>query len=106
MSKKEKRIEEQDDLLARVYDLILNTQTLDDERSKLIEFKNAVESGKDFERQLMDLAEALRQLAVLKFKDKETLSAGVGKFYMDISTTGLLKKNLGIGLAALGFLGK
>ncbi|GAA0071160.1 hypothetical protein UT300003_26840 [Clostridium sardiniense] len=107
MSKKEKRIAEQDNLLSRVYDLILNTQTLDDERSKLIEFKNAVESGKDFEQQLMNLAEALRQLAVRKFKDKETLSQEVGKFYMDISTTGLLKKNFGIGLAAMGlFLGK
>ncbi|MDU1053252.1 bacteriocin immunity protein [Clostridium baratii] len=106
MNKKEKRTAEENDLLARVYDLILNTQTLDDERSKLIEFKNAVESGKDFEKQIMNLAEDLRQLAVYKFKDKETLSQEVGKFYMDISTTGLLKKNLGIGLTSLSFLAK
>ncbi|MGG7078610.1 bacteriocin immunity protein [Clostridium sardiniense] len=106
MSKKEKIIAEQNSLLSRVYDLILNTQTLDDERSKLIEFKNAVESGKDFEQQAMNLAEALRQLAVRKLKDKETLSSEVGKFYMDISTTGLLKKNLGIGLTAISFLAK
>lgn len=106
MSKKEKIIAEQNALLSRVYDLILNTQTLDDERSKLIEFKNAVESGKDFEKQTMNLAEALRQLAVRKLKDKETLSSEVGKLYMDISTTGLLKKNLGIGLTAISFLAK
>ncbi|MBS6006179.1 MAG: bacteriocin immunity protein [Clostridium baratii] len=106
LNKKEKRTAEENDLLARVYDLILNTQTLDDERSKLIEFKNAVESGKDFEQQIMNLAEDLRQLAVYKFKDKETLSQEVGKFYMDISTTGLLKKNLGIGLTSLSFLAK
>lgn len=106
MSGKKKRILEENALLARVYDLILNTQTLDDERSKLIEFKNAVESGKDFEQQIMNLAEDLRQLAVYKFKDKETLSQEVGKFYMDISTTGLLKKNLGIGLTSLSFLAK
>lgn len=106
MSKKEKIIAEQNALLSRVYDLILNTQTLDDERSKLVEFKNSVESGKDFEKQTMNLAEALRQLAVSKLKDKETLSPEVGKFYMDISTTGLLKKNLGIGLATVGFLAK
>lgn len=106
MGKKEKRIEKQNALLARVYDLILNTQTLDDERSKLIEFKNAVEMGKDFEKQEMKLAEDLRQLAVRKVKDKETLSLEVGKLYMDISTTGLFDRNFGIGLASLGFLGK
>lgn len=101
MSKKEKRIEVQNALLSTVYDLILNKQTLDDERSKLIEFKNAVESGKDFEKELMHLAEDLRQLAVYKFKYKETLSPEVGKFYMDISTTGLFKKNLALGLATI-----
>ena len=106
MSKKEKILEKQDDLLSRVYDLILNTQTLDDERSKLVEFKNSVEMGKDFEQQTMNLAESLRQIAVRKAKDKETLSPEVGRFYMDISTTGLLKKNLGIGLTAISFLAK
>ena len=104
MNKKEKILEKQNDLLSRVYDLILNTQTLDDERSKLVEFKNSVEMGKDFEQQTMNLAESLRQLAVRKAKDKETLSPEVGRFYMDISTTGLLKKNLGIGLTAISFL--
>ena len=106
MSKKEKILEKQNDLLSRVYDLILNTQTLDDERSKLVEFKNSVEMGKDFEQQTMNLAESLRQIAVRKAKDKETLSPEVGRFYMDISTTGLLKKNLGIGLTAISFLAK
>lgn len=104
MSKKEKRIEEKNALLSRVYDLILNTETCDDERSKLIEFKNSVESGKDFEEQIMNLAEDLRQLAVRKLKNKETLSSEVGKFYMDISTAGLLKKNFAIGLTAISFL--
>ena len=106
MSKKEKILEKQNDLLSRVYDLILNTQTLNDERSKLVEFKNSVEMGKDFEQQTMNLAESLRQIAVRKAKDKETLSPEVGRFYMDISTTGLLKKNLGIGLTAISFLAK
>ncbi|WP_286010104.1 bacteriocin immunity protein [Clostridium sp. Marseille-Q2269] len=106
MSKKEKRIATENSLLSRVYDLILNTQTIDDERSKLAEFKSAVENGKDFEKQLMNLAEDLRQLAVYKFKNKETLSPEVGKFYMDISTTGLLEKNLGIGFTAISFLAK
>ena len=103
---REKKIEMQNTLLSRVYDLILNTETCDDERSRLIEFKNAVENGKDFEQQLMCLAEGLRQLAVYKFKDKKTLTPKVGELYMDISTTGLLKKNLGIGLTTLSSLFK
>ena len=104
MNKKEKRMAAQDALLSRVYDLILNKETLDDERSKLIEFKDEVESEKDFEQQLMKLAESLRQLAVRKLNDKETLSQKVGKFYMDISTTGLLKKNFGTGMTVISFL--
>ena len=90
----------ENNLLAGVYDLILNEQTSEEERSNLVEFKNAVESGKDFQLETMKLAEILRQLALSKFKCKEKLSDEVSKFYMDISTTGLFEKNLAIGLCA------
>lgn len=106
MSRKEKRIKLKKGLLSRVYDLILNKQTPDDERAKLIEFKNAIEKGKDFERELMYLAEDLRELALLKFNNKKNLSPEVGKFYMDISSTGFLKKELGRGMVTLSFLAK
>lgn len=102
MSEKEKRIELENVLLARVYDLILNTETHDDERSRLVEFKNAVESGGNFEKEVMDLAESLRLLALKKYKNKETLSKDVGKLYMDISTTGFFEKNLAYGIIVLG----
>lgn len=100
LSKKEKRELVENNLLARVYDLILNEQTSEEERSSLVEFKNAIESGKDFQLETMKLAETLRQLALRKFKNKEKLSDEVSKFYMDISTTGLFEKNLAIGLCA------
>ena len=87
LTRKEKRELVENNLLARVYDLILNEQTSEEERSILVEFKNAVESGKDFQLETMKLAETLRQLAL-------------SKFYMDISTTGLFEKNLAIGLCA------
>ncbi len=61
----------ENNLLARVYDLILNEQTSEEERSSLVEFKNAIESGKDFQLETMKLAETLRQLALRKFKHKE-----------------------------------
>ncbi len=102
MSKKEKRIEEENALLAKVYDLILNTETADDERSMLVEFKNSVESGKDFKKNIMKLAEDLRLLALNKHNHKETLTKEVGKFYMDISTIGFFEKNLGYGISVLG----
>lgn len=103
LSRKEKRELVENNLLARVYDLILNEQTSEEERSSLVEFKNAVESGKDFQLETMKLAETLRQLALRKFKCKEKLSDEVSKFYMDISTTGLFEKNLAIGLCATKF---
>lgn len=106
MIKKKKTIEIENALLLKIYDLILNPETCDDERSKLVKFKNAVENGKDFEQQLMYLAEDLRQLAVYKFKDKKTLTPEVGKLYMDISSTGFLRKELGRGMVAISFLAK
>ncbi|GAA0741861.1 bacteriocin immunity protein [Clostridium oceanicum] len=99
MNKKEKRKEMEDALLARVYDLILNPETLDDERSMLVEFKNAVENGKDFQRQLMNLAEDLRLLALRKVKYKKTLSKEVRKLYLDIFDTGFFERELGRGIA-------
>ncbi|MGU8720992.1 bacteriocin immunity protein [Clostridium perfringens] len=100
LSRKEKRELAENNLLALVYDLILNEQTSEEERSSLVEFKNAVESGKDFQLETMKLSETLRQLALRKFKHKEKLSDEVSKFYMDISTTGLFEKNLAVGLCA------
>ena len=106
MSGKKKRILEENALLARVYDLILNKETAEDERIKLVEFKNAVENGKDFELETMKLARELRLLALSKFKNKKNLSPEVGKLYMDISSTGFFKAELGRGLIALsGILG-
>lgn len=104
MSKKEKRIKLQNELLSRVYDLILNPETRDDERNKLVEFKNAIENGKDFEKEVMYLAEDLRELSLLKFKNKENLTPKVGKLYMDISSTGFVRKELGRGMVTLSFL--
>ena len=98
MNRKEKQCLSKNILLERIYDLILDKQTAEDERIKLIEFKNAVEKGKDFELQTMRLEENLRRLALYKFKNKKNLSPKVGKLYMDISSTGLFKKELGRGL--------
>ncbi|MCR6513341.1 MAG: bacteriocin immunity protein [Clostridium chrysemydis] len=107
MGRKEKIKLKEEAFLNRIYDLILDKETTEDERIELIKFKNEVEKGKDFESETMRLAESLRFLALSKFnKDKQNLSKGVGKLYMDISSTGFLKAELGIGMIVLsGVLG-
>lgn len=106
MSRKEKILLAENNLLERVYDLILNEETTDDEHINLVEFKNAVGNGKDFEIETMKLAKSLRLLALRKFNNKENLSKEVGKLYMDISSTGFFEAELGYGIIALsGVLG-
>ncbi|MCQ2008763.1 MAG: bacteriocin immunity protein [Sporolactobacillus sp.] len=101
-NKKLSRKEQEEAILEKVYDLILDEQIQDDERNVFITFKNNVEKDKDFERRVMYLAEGLRQIAVKRLTVQSKLSPQVGGFYMEISATGLLKKNLGTGLAAMG----
>lgn len=50
-------------IMDQVYNLILNVETKENEREALINFKNEIEAGKEFERNLMKLAESLRKLA-------------------------------------------
>ena len=98
MNRKEKQVLTENILLEEIYNLILDKQTTEDERIILIEFKNAVEKGKDFKLQTMRLAEHLRRLALYKFKYEKNLSTKVSKLYMDISSTGLFERELGRGL--------
>ncbi|MCL1631904.1 bacteriocin immunity protein [Sporolactobacillus sp. CPB3-1] len=90
--KKLSRKEQENSILEKVYDLIFDEQIQDDECDELIAFKNNTGKAKDFERQLMSLADGLRQIAVKRIRVQSKLSPRVGEFYMEISTTGLLKK--------------
>lgn len=92
MFNKEKR--EQYELAIRntIYDLILSEETFAEERTALLSFKTDVEKGRDFDKQLMYLAENLRQLAV-----QSKLSKSVGEFYLTIATAGQRNKNAGLG---------
>lgn len=94
----------QEDVLTDVYNLILNLETSEDERRILVDFKNEVEKGGDFERSLQTLAEHLRQEAVKNINHKKTLSKEVGDFYKKIMSTGLFEKNLAAGLIAYGVI--
>lgn len=75
-------------LLNEAYDLILNPKTLEKERIALLSFKNAIESGKNFESALMHLVKTVKELAVSQLDHRSKLSPAVNKFYIVIATTG------------------
>ncbi|MFX3617812.1 MAG: bacteriocin immunity protein [Sporolactobacillus sp.] len=102
--KKLSRKEQEDTILEKIYDLILDEQTQDDERDELITFKNNVGKGKYFERELMCLAEELRRIAVKRMTLQSKLSPQVSEFYMEISATGLLSKSLFNGPSGMGLI--
>ncbi len=104
-NKKNKKLIKEE-LLLQVYDLILNKEIFEDERIEFINFKNSIEKGKEFERELTILAEQLRILSLKKLSVNQTFSDDVGKFYIKISSNNLFKKNLGIGIVGISFLGK
>lgn len=58
-------------IMDQVYNLILNVETKENEREALINFKNEIEAGKEFERNLMKLAESLREISVKTFLRKQ-----------------------------------
>lgn len=91
-------------IMNQVYNLILNVETKENEREVLIHFKNEIEVGKAFERNLMQLAEHLREISVKNISEKRTMSKGVSVFYKTISSYGQLKQNFGRGLAVSGFM--
>ena len=68
-------------IMDQVYNLILNVETKENEREALINFKNEIEAGKEFERNLMKLAESLREISVKNISEKTTMSIGVREFY-------------------------
>lgn len=87
-------------VLRKVYDLILNPETTEEERVLLVSFKEKATSNQDMEQPIMDLSKNLGRLAIKKYNEKMTLSHEVSEFYKEISDTGLLKKNLAYGIIA------
>ncbi|WP_304206173.1 bacteriocin immunity protein [Peptostreptococcus russellii] len=99
--KNKKEFEEE--FLSKVYNLILNENTLSDERVILVEFKNNISiDGKNFNKEVEILSEKIRVLAIKKYNQKECLSKEVGKLYNYISEKGLFKRELGCGIASIG----
>ena len=95
----DKRTEE---ILNKVYNLILDTDIHKNERDILLHYKTRLENTKNEQRVIMELAEALRQQAVSGIHSQKLLSPKVATFYKEIASYGELSKNIAQGLISFG----
>lgn len=91
------------EIMNEVYDLILNANVTQDERTILVNFKNHV-NDKNFANELMRLAAGLRQLAIKNLAAQKKMSPETSAFYKKIATYGQQELNWARGLAMTGVI--
>ena len=91
------------EIMNEVYDLILNVNVSQDERTILVNFKNHV-NDKNFANELMRLAAGLRQLAIKNLAAQKKMSPETNAFYKKIATYGQQELNWARGLAMTGVI--
>ena len=91
-----------EEILNKVYNLILDPEIRQNERDILLHYKTRLENTKNEQRVVMELAEALRQQAVSGINSHKSMSPKVATFYKEIATYGELSKNLAQGLISFG----
>ena len=91
-----------EEILNKVYNLILDPEIRQNERDILLHYKTRLENTKNEQRDVMELAEALRQQAVSSIHSHKSLSPKTATFYKEIEAYGQLSKNLAQGLISLG----
>lgn len=91
------------EIINEVYDLILNVNVSQDERTILVNFKNHV-NDKNFANELMRLAAGLRQLAIKNLAAQKKMSPETSAFYKKIATYGQQELNWARGLAMTGVI--
>lgn len=91
-----------EEILNKVYNLILDPEIRQNERDILLHYKTRLENTKNEQRVVMELAEALRQQSVSSIHSHKSLSPKTATFYKEIAAYGQLSKNLAQGLISLG----
>ena len=91
------------EIMNEVYDLILNANVTQDERTILVNFKNHV-NDKNFANELMGLAAGLRQLGIKNLAAQKKMSPETRAFYKKIATYGQQELNWARGLAMTGVI--
>ncbi|MEQ9764729.1 bacteriocin immunity protein [Streptococcus jiangjianxini] len=96
---------DREQMLIRVYNLILDPSVSQEERDILRAFMSDLERGSDYQVSMMRLAEDLRQLAVKNLKDYKKLSPNVARLYREIAYRGEKYSNIAKGLMSIGLWG-
>lgn len=91
------------EIMNEVYDLILNVNVSQDERTILVNFKNHV-NDKNFANELIGLAVELRQLGIKNLAAQKKMSPETSAFYKKIATYGQQELNWARGLAMTGII--
>lgn len=91
------------EIINEVYDLILNVNVSQDERTILVNFKNHV-NDKNFANELIVLAVELRQLGIKNLAAQKKMSPETSAFYKKIATYGQQELNWARGLAMTGVI--
>lgn len=91
-------------IIEKLYNLILEQDITDEERSILIHCNHLINDHTSHERIILELSENIRLLAVKNISSGKTLSPKLAEFYQEIATYGEHRKNIGRGLISLGIM--
>ncbi|MGI1771906.1 bacteriocin immunity protein [Streptococcus uberis] len=90
------------EIINDVYNLILSKSLKNEERVILTSFKDNIVNSKNVKKDILDLSEELRQLAVKNLSRKEVMSRELNEFYNKISAIKEKELNIGRGIGSFG----
>lgn len=90
------------EIINDVYNLILSKSLKNEERVILTRFKENIVNSKNVKKDILELSEELRQLAVKNLSRKEVMSRELNEFYNKISAIKEKELNIGRGIGSFG----
>ncbi|MGG8342430.1 bacteriocin immunity protein [Streptococcus uberis] len=90
------------EIINDVYNLILSKSLKNEERVILTRFKDNIVNSKNVKKDILELSEELRQLAVKNVSRKEVMSRELNEFYNKISAIKEKELNIGRGIGSFG----
>lgn len=90
------------EIINDVYNLILSKSLKNEERVILTRFKDNIVNSENVKKDILELSEELRQLAVKNLSRKEVMSRELNEFYNKISAIKEKELNIGRGIGSFG----
>lgn len=90
------------EIINDVYNLILSKSLKNEERVILTSFKDNIVNSENVKKDILELSEELRQLAVKNISRKEVMSRELNEFYNKISAIKEKELNIGRGIGSFG----